>query len=360
MFNLFTGNKKSNRWVRLKDYQKKSGATFREVYPEIERNIDPPPYFGEKEADFNERLDLQIPALGVTEIKNASVFRDGWVIGEKDQVIVDFSWYVSDIQTKAPPEFPRISEHYHGRGLNLTSTFSLMNHGHFLVDTLSRIHLLEKAGYALEDFDYIYCPEPFHAFHEVLYHKLGIDKYPLIHAGNKRRIRFDTLIATSFPGIKSKHPVWVPEFLRSSILEKPYAEKRRRIYINRHGYKRQITNEKEFFQLLADYHFENIDPLSVRDQHLLFSEMEVMVTIHGSALANIVFCQPGAKILDLMPENHVTSFAYSLAQAGGLEYYYLLCGNVARRAAGAIGPDYSDFTVDIPALEAALRQLCAK
>jgi capsular polysaccharide biosynthesis protein len=210
---------------------------------------------------------------------------------------------------------------------------------------------------SLQSSDYIYCARPFHDFHRILYKKLGLDEQNTIFASKTSRIKFDTVIALSFPGIKSLHPPWIASFMINTFLDKPLPDSNRRLYISRRGYKRQIINEKDVMSLLARYNFEIIDPLSVKDQHRLFAGAKILISIHGSALANIVFCQPGTSIIDLMPEDHVTSFAYSLAESGGLNYYCLVCDNPVKRPAGSAGPSYYDFYVDTRVLENTIKSL---
>ena len=52
----------------------------------------------------------------------------------------------------------------------------------------------------------------------------------------------------------------------------------------------------------------------------LFRRATVVVGVHGAALANALFCEPGALIVELGPENPAARHYEHLAQAAGLGY----------------------------------------
>jgi capsular polysaccharide biosynthesis protein len=72
----------------------------------------------------------------------------------------------------------------------------------------------------------------------------------------------------------------------------------------------------------------------------------VVIGASGSALADLVFCQPGTRVLELIPSDHVVSYWYTVADSGGLRYGYLVGESETHRAAGTPGPSLADFRVD--------------
>jgi hypothetical protein len=64
--------------------------------------------------------------------------------------------------------------------------------------------------------------------------------------------------------------------------------------------------------------------LSVAQQAALLAEAEVVLAIHGSGLTNIVFCQPGTKVVELFSPYYVYPCYWLLSNLMQLEYYYLL------------------------------------
>ena len=83
---------------------------------------------------------------------------------------------------------------------------------------------------------------------------------------------------------------------------------RRRLYLTRSRstshWSRQLENEDELIALLQSHGFEVIEPgsMSIAQQIEVFSEAAMVVSPHGSALANMIFAPPGCAVVDLMPD----------------------------------------------------------
>lgn len=96
-----------------------------------------------------------------------------------------------------------------------------------------------------------------------------------------------------------------------------------RIYASRLGCKRrQLVNESELIQLLQDHGYAIVDcsKESVKAQISLFKNAQYVIAPHGAALTNIAWCQPGTKVLDIMPASHANPCFYDLAIQGNLKY----------------------------------------
>lgn len=75
-----------------------------------------------------------------------------------------------------------------------------------------------------------------------------------------------------------------------------------KVYIRRQGnISRKIVNEVEVEKALSRIGFISVDPalLSVKEQIILFKGAETIVSAHGSALSNIIFCRPGTKVVEI-------------------------------------------------------------
>jgi hypothetical protein len=75
-----------------------------------------------------------------------------------------------------------------------------------------------------------------------------------------------------------------------------------RVYIQRRGaVARQIVNEAEVERVLAREGFVTVDAaaLTVTEQIALFKGARTIVSAHGSALANLIFCQPGTSVIEI-------------------------------------------------------------
>jgi hypothetical protein len=92
--------------------------------------------------------------------------------------------------------------------------------------------------------------------------------------------------------------------LRERVMKcRPAPARDRNVYIARRG-TRQVENatEVERFLLRRNFTFHTLDDLSIDDQIDLFSAADWVVAAHGAELGNLLFCQPGTKVLELSPE----------------------------------------------------------
>lgn len=110
----------------------------------------------------------------------------------------------------------------------------------------------------------------------------------------------------------------------------------RRIYVSRAGQKRPFLSEAPLTEALRPLGFEAVQPerLTVPEQMALFAEAEIIVAPTGAALANCLYCPPGAKIIELIPRDMIPNerayrwTGYVVAFAGG-DWRPFFCENVA-------------------------------
>ena len=106
----------------------------------------------------------------------------------------------------------------------------------------------------------------------------------------------------------------IPEFLKKNIsikiLNKRFAsiEQKKpqiKIFISRQNTNyRNLINEDDIIKTLKLNDFKIIDPnnLTIFEQIKIFRRAKVVIGTSGSALANIVFCKKGTKILEIAPK----------------------------------------------------------
>ena len=85
-----------------------------------------------------------------------------------------------------------------------------------------------------------------------------------------------------------------------------------------------MLNEEDVFSQLERYGFEFYDPDQEDNHPLDFNQADIIIAPHGAALANLVFCQPGTKVLELIPTDHPFGYFYTLSQTNNLNYAYLM------------------------------------
>lgn len=109
-------------------------------------------------------------------------------------------------------------------------------------------------------------------------------------------------------------------------LFKPYMlSGKRRLYISRSGL-RKVLNEDDVIKTLLPYGFEIIKPemLSFQEQIAIFSQAEVVIGPHGAGFSNIVFCDPGTKVLEIFSPTYIGLCYWFLGDSNNLDLYYLV------------------------------------
>jgi capsular polysaccharide biosynthesis protein len=117
----------------------------------------------------------------------------------------------------------------------------------------------------------------------------------------------------------------------------------RRLLVARKGPTRRIRNIQEVENYLTKDGFETVylEGMSVREQILLFQSAEFIISPHGAGLANLVFCEPGTKVIELMPVSEFRPFFWLISEKLGLVHGLQFSSLVGKREF------QSDIQVDI-------------
>lgn len=103
-------------------------------------------------------------------------------------------------------------------------------------------------------------------------------------------------------------PDWAQEFLAARFVDdRVPVDAPRRVFVVRAGVRRRILNGRAVADALRTRGFTPVrmETLTMREQATLFAHAECVVAEHGAALANLVFVQPGTRVIELMPANFV-------------------------------------------------------
>lgn len=146
--------------------------------------------------------------------------------------------------------------------------------------------------------------------------------------------------------------------LRNYILPQVSVTKtpRTRIYISRNC-RRHIVNEPELIQLLKQYNFQIIEdkPRSIAEQVALYHNAECIVGPHGASFSNLIWCQPGIKLLELFAPTYYPAFFRYLAAVLDIRYSAYFQGP-AGTGDWAKGLE-DDIYVSIPEIEQCIEKL---
>lgn len=164
--------------------------------------------------------------------------------------------------------------------------------------------------------------------------------------------------APKLPG--HSHGVFAPQALRavrdafSHLTAKAPSASGRRIYVRRNAGLRKLINDQEISALLSAEGFEIVAPeqLSFSDQVRLFSQAELVIGATGAAMANLIFCPPGARVHVLMARHPEMPYWYwqRLAECVGVDLSYGLGEICAAEERGF----HADFKVPLGAIRDAL------
>jgi len=303
----------------------------------------PPVVHGAGFVDFAPALGA-LPELGVVRIPRGYVFgAQGWVFTPRRRFLFDVSWYGAQAKaSQLPRAFPRPVQ-LPGTCLSLASDFAKGNYGHYLLDCLSRVEIFLKAGGRLEEVDHFYLPEPPSPTARRIVEVMGIPGEKCIWAQDSSWVCADLLIATTFPGLRRNYPGWLPASLQQYF---PAGEGGgAKVYIPRKGV-RKAVNEEELIAIAREFGFEVYDFEQCPAEPEFFASVRAAVGAHGAGLANLAYCRPGARVLELIPSDHVHPYFYTLADSAGLDYHCLVGRSQGLRPPDAFGPSPFDFVVD--------------
>lgn len=120
-----------------------------------------------------------------------------------------------------------------------------------------------------------------------------------------------------------------------------------RIYLSREkARRRRVTNEGELWPWLQSRGFVKVscEDLTWSEQIAVFRHAKVIVSAHGAALANLVFCAPGTKVIELFHRSYMNGYYWRLASIKNLEYRPIVVAG-----AEPLGVDLKANRLDVPA-----------
>lgn len=244
-----------------------------------------------------------------------------------------------------------------GRDVSVGSAISLWSHHylgyyHWIVDMLPKIcRLMRETDGSLADGRLCY-RRPNRPYEEETLRHLGIPEAMILDTWPRVNVRAESVTAVPAPGWHKGSPN--VGLLRDMFVPVAAGKRaRRRLYLSRATGRRRICrNDSEVYGLLRERGFEFIEerPRGVAEQIDLFANAECVVSPHGGAMTNMVWCEPGTLWLELAESRYYPAFYSGLAESCGARYVAVIResgphhqGNVA-----------CDILVDLEALRRAL------
>lgn len=320
---------------QAEDYAVQSGHDARcyvQAAPE-EKLVRRPPICLDGHPDW--RIERHL--IGVNPPLFLATLPGGRVVGNSGAVItsddvllgdLSFDWFLRAEQhplrwrLRLPP-----IQHLKGQIITL-ARLSGWNYAHWIMDVLPRLAIVGRAGVDWKKADGFIVNGPESDFKKDTLELLGIPLEKCFWTSKNSHFRCETLLAPSLTCEPNETPPWVVEFLRDAFAKKTSSESStKRIYISRAkaGF-RKLLNEHEIMALVAKRGFQNVicEDLPFREKVGLFSSAEAVVGAHGAGLIHLAFCRPGTKVLEFYSPRYVNNNFWTLSNAGGLEYGYVM------------------------------------
>lgn len=144
--------------------------------------------------------------------------------------------------------------------------------------------------------------------------KLGFNFWQLLDARRIESLQAKEIIIVKLNDERLSPSLELCQTIKSAFIKRPTKEPFRKIYLTRDNVKsgRKVANEMQLREMLRAYGFETVIPdnLTVANQAKLFNESKYIISPHGAALANIAFCEPRTKIIELF--NQIDTSAWNL------------------------------------------------
>jgi capsular polysaccharide biosynthesis protein len=107
--------------------------------------------------------------------------------------------------------------------------------------------------------------------------------------------------------------------------------------------------------------FETLDPMRTPNLRTVMAEATHVVAVHGAALANLVFCAPGTRVLEIMPTEiskyYNRAFYHVLCASGDMPYGAVIGESRRHRLLPFSPQPKTEFTLQMSDLNAGLDAL---
>lgn len=312
--------------------QVNNDVTLVKVHSASKLHLSPPNTLDGKVHPVFKLKEENTPETSVAIVKNARAWLDGrtnTIITSNDEVLADISNGNLEliISSESLPEIFNID----GTACSLVIPGAGVYYM-WMLFLLPRLGILRQSGLAIDEIDKYLVNIYKLPFQKETLSQLGIPKSKIIETNKYPHIKAKKLINPSLPGKGRIMGKWVYEFLKTEFLYKTEIQEKtrdERIYISRKNASgRKVINEEELVSYLSKFGFKSItfESMSVSEQASLMSNAEAVVAPHGAGLTNLVFCNPGTKVIEFF-SMHITNAYWLISQQCNLDYYSLKCAD---------------------------------
>ncbi|WP_341794983.1 glycosyltransferase family 61 protein [Rickettsia endosymbiont of Rhinocyllus conicus] len=269
----------------------------------------------------------------ILELPNGVVINEGGVLTEEGYILQDTQTSTGD-QHRLVNKKRDINEEnplYFKGKLAVISSPGSENWYHWLLQVLPRLIILKESNF---EYDRIYVNNLKYQWQikslEVVLNYLNISEDKLLVVNSDCIIQASNLIVPSVPFIPVKGtalPFWLKKDLRNIFLKnnKDDIKTYDKIYISRkYASSRKIINEEKLIEEIEKIGFKVIylELLSPHEQAQIFNKAKIIIGIHGSGFANLIFATPKCKVVEIdHGTNPPRSFYKRMANYMSCDYY---------------------------------------
>ena len=240
---------------------------------------------------------------------------------------------------------PSIKKNFKGTLISLLSGGAAKNnYWHWMFDTLPRISIFEKGNININKCFFL-LPSLRQKFQEETLLSLGLIRNQLIDGERYNHLQSDYVLTTDHPVVIKNNPtrsilnipIWIIDWHRKKFLKnkKNNFLTHHKIFIDRSTFKnfnnRRIINNFEVKEYLIKEGFRiiKLEDLNFIDQVFLFNNAKIIISMHGAALTNIIFCKKNTRIIEIQTRQ-CGDANRNLAIKCGLDYKRLIEKNLSR------------------------------
>jgi Glycosyltransferase 61 len=327
--------------LRAKDI---TGVEILEINPPYTSTLDhlDPKFLDDCSPYSRPEHSVHYPGDYIATIKNGRIFAsdiNNFAVISADNYLLDevsFQWVDSLVEAKENTvlkvkAFTKPKK-YQGRVFSLLSLGASKHYYyHWVFDSLAKLYMLKKSG-LFDQVDYFLVPNYQYQYNKDYLTHFGIDESKIINEEEVHHVEADYLMVASLVRIQDHLPKVFCDFFYDSFINSIGRKRNptgQKIYIARGdaAKSRKVNNESELIAVLETLGFEiyYLSKLSVLDQARIFNSADLIVAVHGGGFSNLVYCEPGTKVLEIYPDQYIRHYFCDISVKRGLAYDYILC-----------------------------------
>lgn len=262
----------------------------------------------------------------------------GSVIDNSNKVYSELTYFPWGKQLHPVVSFPFLGKRLKNieKGIFVVTPEASNNFYHWYLDLLPRIILCKLV---IEDFSsrYIIIHSELKKYEKEFYEYLGIDSAKIICLNNYNVLPVSDLIVPEYTfdydqqidiygNNSTKWKKKIFEYVKKFIFKIDLTvENQTLVYLQRgenNRFGRNLIGEEEIIPLLRKIGFQIYNPInySIKEQAEILSKAKCVISIHGAALSNIVYCNEGTLIIELRSPFNLPNCFNNITKNFGLKY----------------------------------------